>query len=201
MQERAFALLYGWGAGFYDRFSDWLFLGEWTAWQQTSLAFLPERGTILEIGCGTGRLARGGIQADRLWVGLDASPDMLANARRRGLPGLSFVRGDAGRLPLADKSVDAIVSTFPARYILDPAVAAEMARVLEPDGPVVVVLSGTMAPHGLRRRLRRCALRCFYGRGEDRRHGGLELAGFAGRCIEVTSAHGTAELYVFVATA
>jgi SAM-dependent methyltransferase len=97
--------------------------------------------------------------------------------------------------------VDAIVATFPTRYILDPAVAAEMARVLKPGGPLVVVLGGSLAPHGLRRRVRRSALWCFYGRAEGRGERALELAGFSGRHVEIATAHGAAEVVVFVAAA
>ena len=49
------------------------------------------------------------------------------------------VQGIAQHLPFADDSLDAIVSTFPAGFILDPRTHSEFARVLRPGGRVVVV--------------------------------------------------------------
>lgn len=61
-------------------------------------------GSLLEIGVGTGRIARPLTDAGFRLTGVDASRGMLALARAKGLPRL--VRGNAYRLPFADRAVD-----------------------------------------------------------------------------------------------
>ena len=78
LQERVFTALYGHGALIYDRFTDWLFLGEWQRWQETVLPELPEVGLVVELGAGTGRFAERAASADRRWIAIDRSPSMLA---------------------------------------------------------------------------------------------------------------------------
>ncbi len=69
--------------------------------------FLHERGmhSLLEVGVGTGRVARPLVDHGLEVVGIDASRGMLGYAVRKGLPYL--VRGDAYRLPFSDRTFDA----------------------------------------------------------------------------------------------
>ena len=78
-------------------------------------------------------------------TGLDLSPPYLAEARR--LIGrtarVKLIEGAAEKLPFDDASLDLVVSSFlmhelPARRSAQQALA-EMARVLKPDGLVVIV--------------------------------------------------------------
>jgi SAM-dependent methyltransferase len=84
------------------------------------------RGPVLELGCGTGRIALPLTRASARLVGIDRSGPMLARAdmrrkagasraRRRGQ--VSFVRGDIRHLPFADARFGCV---SPLR---DPAVA------------------------------------------------------------------------------
>ncbi|HEX3954485.1 MAG TPA: metalloregulator ArsR/SmtB family transcription factor [Stellaceae bacterium] len=106
---------------------------------------------LLDIGTGTGRMLEilGPSVANAL--GIDQSREMLAVARvnleRAGL-GNSIVRlGDMYQLPLADASIDAVVIHQVLHYADRPAAAiAEAARVLRPNGSLVVV---DFAPHAL----------------------------------------------------
>lgn len=95
---------------------------------------------VLDVGTGDGqvfrrvaaRLERGGGVV--LAVGLDAHPEILAAARRRGGhdDAVTLVRGDGLRLPFADGSFDLVVSTLTLHHFdAARAVAAvrEMARV------------------------------------------------------------------------
>lgn len=94
---------------------------------------------ILDIGCGTGILTErlAGELGAELAVGCDFSLGMLEQARSRGSG--PWVQGDAQRLPLAARSVDAVVSTESFHWYPDPDVAlAELHRVLSPGGRLVV---------------------------------------------------------------
>ncbi len=195
VRAAAFAALYGPFARVYDAFTAWLFLGEWSRWQRLALPLLPDGGVVVELGSGTGVLAAVGVRGRAVWIGIEPSAAMLAVARRRRGPSSPrFVRANAAALPVRTASVDAVVATFPAPYILAPQTARELRRILKPGGRVVVVLSGELAAVGPRRRFRRAALRAFYGRGRDRK--AFELGGFAGRTEQMTSWYGTAEVYV-----
>lgn len=116
------------------------------------LAALPPRlGRLLDIGTGTGGLLE--LVAPRVdsALGIDASREMLALARsrlaERGLGDRCSVRqADFYRLPLPDRAYDAVTLVMVLHYADEPAAAlAEAARVLRPDGLLLVV---DLAPHG-----------------------------------------------------
>ena len=197
LQQTVFAFLYGWGARFYDRFTDRLFLGEWARWQETVLPHLLAEGLIVELGAGTGRLAAVGARPGRRWLAIEPSPSMLGQAARRsGGPGCLIVRGRADAIPVADRAADAVVATFPTAYILDPAVTTEISRVLTVDGRFVVVLDGTLRPHGWGRRARCGLLRLFYGARRPDLPGPVGFDRFDGRTIPIQTPHGHALVYV-----
>ncbi|WP_431270876.1 ArsR/SmtB family transcription factor [Dankookia sp. P2] len=110
------------------------------------LAALPEKpGRVLDIGTGTGRLLELLAGRAEAALGVDASRDMLALARarltERGLGGHCAVRqADMYRLPLPDAGFDVVALQMVLHYAEDPAAAlAEAARVLRPDGLLLVV--------------------------------------------------------------
>jgi SAM-dependent methyltransferase len=93
-------------------------------------------GVCLEIGCGTG--VRAAVVRELGWtpVGVDLSSGMLRHARGR----LPIARADAGRLPVRDSSVSAIVAVMVHTDMPEyPAVLREVARVLRPGGVLVHV--------------------------------------------------------------
>jgi ubiquinone/menaquinone biosynthesis C-methylase UbiE len=94
---------------------------------------------ILDVGCGTGVLARRLARANggRV-VGLDVTPAMLdvarAAASRDGLA-VEWREGAAERLPFADAEFDLVTCQFALMFFADRAAAlAEMRRVLRPGG-------------------------------------------------------------------
>lgn len=81
----------------------------------------PERArAVLEVGCGTGRLAeellRDHLPDDTTYLGLDLSPRMVELSRERVRPwgGRAEVRVTDGsaRLPAGDDSIDLALSTY-----------------------------------------------------------------------------------------
>lgn len=197
----AFSTLYGPAAPVYDAFTHRLFLGEWARWQQAALPFLPTSGCVVELGAGTGALARIGGVGARRWIAVEPSRAMLRAARRQ--PGGDtpiFVRATAQALPLAAGAADAVVATFPGPFLFAPTTVAEIARILRPGGRLVVVLDGRMAPDGWRRRLRSTALRRFYGQSTDAARtdpaSAPATAGFTTDFQTVPTRHGAATLFL-----
>ena len=101
-------------------------------------------GRVLDIGTGTGRLLE--LLAPRISAGLgvDASRAMLALARARlAGPGLSHCavrQADMYNLPLTDRGYDLVVLQMVLHHAEDPAAAlAEAARMLRPDGRLLVI--------------------------------------------------------------
>lgn len=119
--------------GFWERV---LFPGD-RAW-----ACSRARGRVLEVAVGTGRNLEY-YPADVQVTGIDLSPEMLARARERAekvRPDAQLELGDAQRLPFEDATFDTVVCTLSLCSIPDDRAAlAEMARVLHPDGQLVLV--------------------------------------------------------------
>jgi SAM-dependent methyltransferase len=171
------------------RYDAW-FDGRWGrfAWRVESAAVLRALGpvdgrSVVEVGCGTGRLAaRLAAHGGRV-VGVDADPAMLAVAATC-IPG-RLLCADAGRLPLPDAAVDAAVAVATLEFTADPAlVLAEMARVTRPGGWLVVAVLNPHSLWGWAGRVRhRAPYRdgCFLPRDRllawGRRHGRASLRG------------------------
>ena len=119
---------------------------------------LTGRETVLDVCTGTADVAlaarhEGGA---RRVVGIDFSGAMVALGRQKvtaaGETGrIALLRGDAMRLPAADRSVDAVTVAFGIRNVQQPAVAcAEMARVLRPGGRLAILEFGVPRVPGIR---------------------------------------------------
>ncbi|WP_135302488.1 class I SAM-dependent methyltransferase [Haloarcula amylovorans] len=89
---------------------------------------------VLDVGGGSGRAVRALDLPRRVVV--DAAPGMLRQARRHGL---DAVVGDAGRLPIATASVDAVLIVDALHHMgAVEDVLTEARRVLRPGGVLVV---------------------------------------------------------------
>jgi SAM-dependent methyltransferase len=96
---------------------------------------------VLDVGCGTGVLAREALRRvgqDGQVVGLDLNEGMLAVAARTE-PDIAWRRGDAASLPFEDASFDVVVSQFALMDFPDRAASLrEMWRTLAPGGRLAV---------------------------------------------------------------
>ena len=96
---------------------------------------------VLDVGCGTGAFLAPYAAADGRVMGVDASAEMLGEARRRLGPGALLVRGEAGTLPAASGSADLVVAMMLFHALAAGergAALAEMARVAGASGRVLV---------------------------------------------------------------
>lgn len=112
--------------------------------QFEALVRLAEPGPedrVLDVACGPGVFLASVAPSVRSAVGVDLTPAMLAEARRRARTGgtVWFVQGEAERLPFRDGSFSLAVTTWALHHVAAPeAVLAEMARVVRPGGRVAV---------------------------------------------------------------
>jgi ubiquinone/menaquinone biosynthesis C-methylase UbiE len=95
-----------------------------------------DRGKVCDLGCGPGQVARFLSDSGVEVFGLDLSPEMLVNARKLA-PDLEFCEGNMLSLALPDSTLAGITAFYaivniPRESI--PAAFYEMARVLQPDG-------------------------------------------------------------------
>ena len=96
---------------------------------------------VLDVGCGTGIQLAGYQRAGCRVSGIDASPAMLAVARRRLGDRASLRLGDATRLPYADQAFDLVLASTVLHEMPAGARAAalgEIRRVLRPGGRVLL---------------------------------------------------------------
>lgn len=89
---------------------------------------------LLDVACGTGLVSAAAAARGANVTGIDFSPNMVAQARRR-YPALTFHEGDAAALPFEDASFDAVVIGFGLHHFPYPVHAlAEARRVLRRGG-------------------------------------------------------------------
>ncbi len=102
--------------------------------------------TVLDLGSGAGFdafLAWRKVGPTGRVIGVDMTPDMLAQARKNavdlGASNVEFCQGYIEALPVEDASVDLVISNCVINLSADkPAVFREIARVLKPGGRFAV---------------------------------------------------------------
>jgi SAM-dependent methyltransferase len=107
-------------------------------------------GTICDLGCGPGQIARYLHRQGAQTLGVDLSPCMIAEAQRLN-PEIPFHQGDMLSLPDADNSWGGIAAFYciihiPREQIMDA--LREMKRVLKPGGVLLITFHiGDEAKH------------------------------------------------------
>ncbi len=142
----AFHLLYYQLAWTYDGVAWLVSFGQWADWRRLALPFL-QPGPTLELAFGTGGLFVDLLKNGHQPVGIDLSPYMarLASRRlRRFTNNLPLTQAKTQALPFPSNHFANIVATFPTEYIFDPVTLAEIQRVLQPHGHLVIVLEGKL---------------------------------------------------------
>jgi SAM-dependent methyltransferase len=118
--------------------------GQWAP-RMADVAKVASGDRVLDVGCGTGVLARtvaDRVAAEGQVTGLDRNAGMLAVARRLR-PQINWDLGDATALPFADASFDVVLSQFALMYFPDRTAALkEMVRVLRPGGRLAIAVWG-----------------------------------------------------------
>jgi ubiquinone/menaquinone biosynthesis C-methylase UbiE len=107
------------------------------------IARLPPAADILDVGCGPGTITAdlAALTTEGRVIGVDASGDVLAEARRaahgRGVTNVSFETGDVYTLAFGDESFDVVHAHQLLQHLSDPVAAlTEMRRVCRPGGLV-----------------------------------------------------------------
>ena len=123
---------------------------DWNAWSAETLDWLLEHAeprptdTVLDVATGTGFTALAFAPAVHSIIGLDVSPGMLAEARKRavelGITNAVFQEGTAEALPFSDATFESVVCRIAPHHFLDiQKFLDETARVLKPGGHLALV--------------------------------------------------------------
>lgn len=134
----------------YDLFVWFVSLGREQAFREKTLnlAGLKTGESVLDVGCGTGTLAiaaKHRVGSSGTVYGVDASPEMLARARRKAEKAgveIVFKNGIGEALPFSDGQFDVVLSTVMLHHLGSKArqqCVREMRRVLRPGGRVLAV--------------------------------------------------------------
>jgi demethylmenaquinone methyltransferase / 2-methoxy-6-polyprenyl-1,4-benzoquinol methylase len=125
----------------YDRYANLLSFGQDPRWRRFLVSRVPAGPdeTVLDVATGTGAVALELVrQKGCSVVGVDQSPEMLEEGRRRVMLAAAaarvrLVEGSAQQLPFEDATFDGLTSAYLLRYLDDlPAGLRELARVLRP---------------------------------------------------------------------
>jgi len=132
-------------AGQWDRLRDELFGDRFQL--AAFAAFADTDWTVGDLGCGTGHVSAALAPFVGRIVAVDASAAMLQAAKKRlqRLENVDLRRGELEALPIDDDRLDAATLMLVLHHVPDPARAlAEVARVLKPEGRVIIA---DMLPH------------------------------------------------------
>ncbi len=173
----------------YDLFSNLVTLGRAAAMreQTVDLAALHPGERVLEVGCGTGEVARRArvrVGPHGHVSGIDPSADMIEVARKKAARAsleIDYRVGAIEALPYPDASFDVVLSSLMMHHLPDDlksAGLAEVRRVLKPGGRLLIV-DFKRPRHWLSQQAMRLVLHGHLGSGFERLPAMVADAGFA----------------------
>ena len=164
----------------------------------TALGALQPGETVLDLGSGGGVdcfLAARKVGPAGHVIGVDMTPEMVArsraNARRGNFPNVEFRLGEVEHLPVADRSVDVVLSNCVINLVPDKSqVYREAFRVLRPGGRLAVadMIATRPIPAAARRDPSRWTTCSSGALSVDEIDGLLAAAGFDRRSVEPAGA-------------
>jgi demethylmenaquinone methyltransferase / 2-methoxy-6-polyprenyl-1,4-benzoquinol methylase len=132
----------------YDRYANALSFGQDPRWRRFLVSRLPvgPDDVVLDVATGTAAVALELVRQNGCSVvGVDQSPEMLDEARRRLLLAaetkrVRLVEASAEELPFEDGSFDGLTAAYLLRYLDDlPTDLGELGRVLRPGATVALL--------------------------------------------------------------
>ena len=123
----------------YDRLDSMISFGQDNKWRKKLVGNLkfPVDGTVLDCGAGTGKLTEliQKVFPGCRTISLDITAEMFRPEKNRNTV---FIEGSAEEIPLADSSVDAVVSSYMTRNLISvDRYFSEAFRVLRPGAMMV----------------------------------------------------------------
>jgi malonyl-CoA O-methyltransferase len=111
-------------------------------------------GVCLDIGCGTGYLGKQVSHRFHQWLNVDLAKGMLRAAREQAkavtTQHKAFIVGDAEHLPLADNTLNTVLSSMALQWCSSPQVVIdELHRVLMHNGTAVLAIMVSPSFHSL----------------------------------------------------
>ena len=117
----------------------------------------PDAVSVLEVGCGLGRLTTKLAIPDRAVTGVDLSPEMIARARKDPYAQHpNFICGDFLAGDFTAQQFDCVISAATLHHMPENMAVARMVELLRPGGRLVIhdirsdVGLGERAPHKFR---------------------------------------------------
>ena len=110
-----------------------------------SVAIVQPGRIAADIGCGTGFITEGLVQKGLKVIAIDSSQNMLSEMKQKfagllaGQDLIEYRLGEAGSLPIQDETVDYAFANMYLHHVeLPPEAIKEMARILKPEGILVI---------------------------------------------------------------
>jgi SAM-dependent methyltransferase len=127
---------------------------DWADFRRRWVNYGVDFGSVVDVGCGAGRLTKYMAANFERVVGVDVSNDMLEVARSHiSEPNVELRLGDGVALPVDTATVDGAFSCHVFQHFDSLALAranfSEMARILKPGGTMMVHLPVVMPPAGI----------------------------------------------------
>lgn len=108
---------------------------------------LPERATIVDVGCGTGRWVPHFLERGHVVIGIEQAPGMIAALRGRELgPDFTLIEGAMEQAEIGPGGADLVLGMGSVQYSGDPAaMLARFATWVRPGGHVCLYVDSLVA--------------------------------------------------------